>query len=200
MVSSGCTTSALSLVGNSKIRLQYGDDRIEKKGSVVTQKNINLGSVYVRQNIFRSEEGGIVVFEHAQVQQGYRYNYALKRSLALIFDARSVKKLDTFSNIGFFRVKRRSGSVVNVIAKNGNKRYISMLYGLTDAAFEDLLKKLKEERGEKLEPVKLVGAPIKPGDAILTVWNQKMIILDTLVIKTGGPGRGLTGKRGGAAN
>jgi hypothetical protein len=80
---------------------------------------INLGDLHVRQDVFELSTGGIVVFEHARVQTGYRYHYALKCTIDIVFDA----AIETFLNVVFFRVTLRKGDTLNIIAENGNKIY-----------------------------------------------------------------------------
>jgi hypothetical protein len=194
---SGCTTSTLSLVNNKRLHLQYDDFHLKAHGNVVAHHQINLGVVYVRQDVFELSEGGMVVFEHAKVQPGYRYNYALKHSIDIIFNAATVTAVETFSNIGFFRVTLRNGNTLNIIAENGNKKYIRLVYGLGDEAFDALIKQFGKGEERDLQFPSPAGTFTEPEKAIQTLWSPKMILLDSLVAKTGGHGMGRANKSGG---
>jgi hypothetical protein len=188
IISSGCATSTLRLVDNDRLHLQYDGTHLVMSGKVAAQQQINLGSVYVRQNVFELSDGGIVVFEYARVRPGYRYNYALKRSIDIIFNAATVHEVDTFFNIGFFRVTLRNGCRVNIIAENGNKKYIRMVYGFGDDAFDALMQQLRKGKERERSLSGPAGMISKPEKAIRTRWNPKMLLLDSLVVKTGGYG------------
>ena len=190
------TFTLVSLVGcsNSNIKLQEVEylvisnekKSIEVHAPAAKTQRVNLSRIYVDQTILSSSDDQCIVYEDISLTQAYQFTYAYKRSIDLIFNAYNVTETQKFGNLTFYRVTLRNDDreTINLMALTASKKSLKLLYGFDDEALQTLTTSL-ENNITKLNYTLDENRGDDKG-CIKSQWNQKLLILDNIIMRIGG--------------
>jgi len=87
-----------------------------------------MGSLYVDQHVVAVDENQCIVYEDITTASGYRFNYAYKRSIDLIFNAYSVQEYKSYGNLTLYHVTLRdeNRTVLNLLALTASKNSLKL--------------------------------------------------------------------------
>ena len=106
-----------------------------------------MSSLYIDQNIIAVDENHCIVYEDIRTASGYRFNYAYKRSLDLIFNAYSVEEGKSYGDLTFYRMMLRdkNSTVINLLALTASKKSLKLVYGFDNSAVDALEENLAQK-------------------------------------------------------
>ena len=149
-----------------------------------------MSSLYIDQNIIAVDEDSCIVYEDIRTAGGYRFNYAYKRSIDLIFNAYSVQEYKSYGNLTLYHVTLRdeNRTVINLLALTASKKSLKMVYGYDDSAQKAIEESL--DQNNTVIRYTLSTTTERRDHCIKSNWQPKLLIIDNLVGKEGGK-RGL---------
>lgn len=186
LIAVGCSRSAIKIDGNNQLIISNNQTTIEVKSALLESRKINLGSLYVDQNIIAADDTRCIVYEEIRTAAGYRFNYGYKRSIDLIFNAYRVEEGKRYGNLGLYRVTLRdeNKSVVNLLALRASKKSLKLVYGFSDKEFRALGESL--DQNSRVFMDELSASTERRDNCIQSSWQPKLLIMDSLVGKEGG--------------
>ena len=184
---SACTTPHIQN-NNNILEITMKDKSIVKgSGKILYENRVNLLNINVLQKVYRMDNGSILTYEDAPVSTAYVYSYGMKRTVGIVFPQYSNNLIDIQGNIFFFKLTNEK-STLYMILENINKKRIKFVYGLDQNLFQSIysslatgskvLKNNKSDDSENIQEDKTIY--------IKSRWNNKNIILDGIITKTGG--------------
>lgn len=181
-----CSNSGLTMEQKNRLVISNDETFIRVKTPYVETKRINLGPLYVDQYIIASDDTRCVVYEDIRTAGGYRFNYAYKRSVDLIFNAASVDELKRYGDLTLYRLTLRdeNSSKLNLLALTTSKKSLKLLYGFDDDESVALEKSL--DKNNTVLYYELSSSTDKRDHCIKSGWQPKVQILDNLVGREGG--------------
>jgi len=186
ITATGCSNSAIHLHDDKQLIITNETAAIEVTSASVQSKRINMSSLYVDQYVLSVEKDECIVYEDIRTAAGYRFNYAYKRSIDLIFNAYNVEVLKRYGNLTLYRVTLRDEvkSIVNLLALTSSKKSLKLIYGFSDTGTQHIQDSLEQNSTVVKYELKSV---LKPHErCIKTQWVPKLLIMDNLVSKEGG--------------
>jgi len=185
-MATGCSNSAIHLHNDKQLIITNKTTTIEVTSVEIQSKHLNMSSLYLDQYILSVEKDECIVYEDIQTAVGYRFNYAYRRSIDLIFNAYSVETLKRYGNLTLYRVRLRdeNRSVINLLALTSSKKSLKLVYGFSDKGMQQLQHDL--EQNSTVVKYELKGTSKFHDVCIKTQWVPKLLILDNLVGKEGG--------------
>ena len=186
ITTTGCSNSTLGLHKDNQLVITNEATSIEVTSKVIVSKQINLRPLYIDQHILSVDEDECIVYEDIQTAAGYRFSYAYKRSIDLIFNAYRVDALKTYGNLTLYRVVLRDDdkSVLNLLALTASKKSLKLVYGFSDVGAQHIQDAL--EHNSTVVKYVLTSTAQPHEGCIKTQWTPKLFILDNLVGKEGG--------------
>jgi len=173
----GCSTTSLTYQHN-KITLEDRDRSYTFHGETLYKSQQNLSQISIRQYLFTDAQNENLVYEYARLNMGYKFKYTYSYILRNVFDAKHVKAVTNKDGLGFFVITLSDKSSINLIAKTGTKKSLSMLYGFSDKNFKAMIENKELTKQKKISP--------DPKEAIQSQWNIKLILTGVLLEKEGG--------------
>jgi hypothetical protein len=163
---------------------------IEVTTPIIETTRINMSSVYIDQNIIAVNENRCIVYEDIRTAGAYRFNYAYKRSIDLIFNAYSVEEGKSYGNLTLYRVTLRdeNRSMVNLLALTASKKSLKLVYGFDDEAVTAIENSL--DQNNTVIKYTLSTTTERRDHCIKSNWQPKLLIMDNLVGTEGGRRRG----------
>ena len=189
-LSLGCSSSSITMPERDLLVMSNDKTSIEVSAPVIKTRRINMGSLYVDQNIIAVDENHCIVYEDIRTASGYRFNYAYKRSIDLIFDAYRVEEGKSYGNLTLYRVTLRDEkkTAINLLALTASKMSLKLVYGFDDSAVTALEESL--EQNNTVIEYRLSSTAKRRDHCIKSKWQPKLLIMDNLVGKMGGKIRG----------
>jgi len=186
LTATGCSNSTMQLHDEKQLIITNETTTIEVTSIEFQSKRINMSSLYIDQYILSTLKDECIVYEDIRVATGYRFNYAYKRSIDLIFNAYSVETVNTYGNLTLYRVTLRDKerSVVNLLALTSSKKSLKLVYGFSNIGAKHLQASLEQNSTVVKYVLKHIVEPHET--CIKTQWVPKLLILDNLVSKEGG--------------
>lgn len=183
----GCSSSRLHLQDDKQLVISNDQTTIEVKTPFKESSTINMYPILIDQHIISVDENDCIVYEDIRAVPGYRFNYAYKRSIDLIFNAYSVEELKRYGNLTLYRVTLRDKekTVLNLLALTASKQSLKLVYGFNEKALRMLEKSLGKESGAVLTYEMSMNTE-RRDHCIQSDWQQKLLIMDNLVGKEGG--------------
>ena len=159
---------------------------IEVTTPIIETTRINMSSVYIDQNIIAVDDNRCIVYEDIRTAGGYRFNYAYKRSIDLIFNAYSVEVRKRYGNLTLYRVTLRDKdrSALNLLALTASKKSLKLVYGFDDKAVTALQESL--DQNNTVVKYELSTTTERRDHCVKSNWQPTLLILDNLVGKEGG--------------
>ncbi|MGB6019624.1 MAG: hypothetical protein WBF77_08505 [Sulfurimonadaceae bacterium] len=175
---------------DNQLVISNGKTTVEVKTPVIETRKINMSSVYVDQNIIAVNDTRCIVYEDIRTAGGYRFNYAYKRSIDLIFNAYRVEKLKSYGNLTLYRVTLRDKDkmMVNLLALTASKKSLKLIYGFDDKALTAIEDSL--DQNNTVIKHELATTTERRDHCIKSNWQPKLLIMDNLVGKEGGKIKG----------
>ncbi len=186
----GCANSSIKMPERDQLIISNNKSTVEVTTPIVETTRINMSSVYVDQNILAVDEDHCIVYEDIRTAGGYRFNYAYKRSIDLIFNAYSVEEGKSYGNLTLYRVTLRdeNRSVVNLLALTASKKSLKLVYGFDDEAVTAIENSL--DQNSTMIKYTLSTTTERRDHCIKSNWQPKLLIMDNLVGTEGGRRRG----------
>ena len=180
-----CSNSGLTMETKNRLVISNDETFVRVKTPYVETKRINLGPLYVDQYIIASDDERCIVYEDIRTAVGYRFNYAYRRSIDLIFNAASVDELKHYGDLTFYRLTLRDGnsSRLNLLALTSSKKSLKLLYGFDDDELVVLEKSL--DQNKRVLYYEFSNSTDKRSHCIKSGWQPKVQILDNLVGREG---------------
>ncbi len=193
IIVSGCSNSSIKIREDSELVISNNDTSIEVKTPVLERTTITMSPIYIDQNIIGVDDINCIVYEDIRTAPYYRFNYAYKRSIDLIFDAYSVEEGKGYGNLTLYRVTLRDKerSVINLLALTASKKSLKLIYGFDDKGVTAIQESL--EHNNTVVKYALHTTTDRRDHCIKSSWQPKLLIMDNLVGKEGGhiKGKGL---------
>jgi len=190
LIVSGCSNSTIQMRDDNQLIISNDKTTVEVRTPVIETTRINMSSVYIDQNIIAVDDNRCIVYEDIRTAGGYRFNYAYKRSIDLIFNAYSVEVRKRYGNLTLYRVTLRDKdrSALNLLALTASKKSLKLVYGFDDkvlTALEDSL-----DQNNTVIKYELSTTTERRDHCIKSNWQPKLLIMDNLVGKEGGKIKG----------
>ena len=180
-IMSGCSDSTLTLPDKGNIVIHYGDDKINIDGKTVKSNYINLQPAMIHQSVFKTEKGGVIVYETTDLDLDYRYNYGTVRTIKIIFDAKHVRTYFSYNNLCFYQVELKNSEILNVLSWQSDDQYLTFAYGFSVEEFQKMIDTIKEEGDVLRKPLKPDAITFSdPDKAIISQWKPEMLIIDVI--------------------
>ncbi len=189
-LSFGCANSSIKMPESNLLILSNDKTTIEVETPIIETVRINMSSVYIDQNIIAVNENRCIVYEDIRTAGAYRFNYAYKRSIDLIFNAYSVEEGKSYGNLTLYRVTLRdeNRSMVNLLALTASKKSLKLVYGFDDEAVAAIENSL--DQNNTVIKYTLSTTTERRDHCIKSNWQPKLLIMDNLVGTEGGRRRG----------
>ena len=186
----GCTNSSIKVLENNQLIISNDKTTIKVTTPIVETTHKNMSSVYIDQNIIVADENRCIVYEDIRTAGGYRFNYAYKRSIDLIFNAYSVEERKRYGNLTLYRVTLRDKdrSVLNLLALTASKKSLKLVYGFDNKAVTALEDNL--DQNNTVIKYELSTSTERRDHCLKSNWQPKLLIMDNLVGKKGGKIKG----------
>ena len=189
-LSFGCANSSIKMPESNLLIISNDKTTIEVTTPIIETTRINMSSVYIDQNIIAVNENRCIVYEDIRTAGAYRFNYAYKRSIDLIFNAYSVEEGKSYGNLTLYRVTLRdeNRSMVNLLALTASKKSLKLVYGFDDEAVTAIENSLDQNN----TVIKYIFSTTteRRDHCIKSNWQPKLLIMDNLVGTEGGRRRG----------
>jgi len=183
LVFSGCSTSTLVLNNNKEVVLTYDDKGIEAEGKVLKKETLAFKTVLVKQNVLQFEDNSTLVFESADTDMLFMYQFATQVSIEKIFDATALNTLYRRNNLYFFQALLQKGKWLNILVQQSGDQTLSMIYGFTAQQFAKLIQQVAgAEQLHTTVQTKNLEVFTDPQDAIRSKWTKKLISIDGLIV------------------
>ncbi len=175
---SGCATSNLSY-NNRYVTLQTDKKFVQLDGRLIRVHSEGFGSLYLTQKVLRLAEGNIVVYEDAQTDSLYEFEPGITRSIKVIFDSRRTAIIYAKNHLFAYQLLLQNGRVLNVIAQQDYSQRLRILYGMSSAQLDKILKAL--DPNARHAYYRNVITLHKADSAILSKWNVQKVHFYPLV-------------------
>jgi len=93
--------------GVNQLLIANDTSTIEVTVPIVETIHKNMSSLYIDQNIIAVDGERCIVYEDIRTAGGYKFNYAYKRSIDLIFNAYRVEEAPRYGNLTLYRLTLR---------------------------------------------------------------------------------------------
>jgi len=178
----GCSTTHIDFdtqKNNVSIVLD-GKNLLQMRGTALWKNQINLSHIKIYQYKYKFYSN-IIAYEEAIAQDGYFFQHPLNKTVSIVFPKFSYKVLYRIGNFTFYELlsKESKKQSFYLLVENINKKRLQFLYGIDKNSFYSLMDACKEHKKFTLHK----STFLKSETQIISQWNYKNIILDTLVGK-----------------
>jgi len=176
---SGCGMSHLSY-DNKLLTVQVEKEYLQMNGTLLNERRDNFSSLFLSQKILRLDEGNLVVYEDARTDLNYQFDPTTTRSIEVIFEAREVIRVYGKSLLFAYQLILKDGRILNVVAQQDDDQYLRILYGMSTAQLNKMLKQVDPDAREAY--YKQVIIIQDKQHAIFSKWDIKKIHFYPLVV------------------
>ncbi len=176
---SSCGMSNLSY-DNKQLTIQVEKEYLQMNGTLLNERRDNFSSLFLSQKILRLDEGNLVVYEDARTDLNYQFDPTTTRSIEVIFEAREVIRVYGKSLLFAYQLILKDGRILNVIAQQDDDQYLRILYGMSTAQLNKMLKQVDPDAREAY--YKQVIIIQDKQHAIFSKWDIKKIHFYPLVV------------------
>jgi hypothetical protein len=186
LVLCGCSTPKIVVEDGSGIGIESEGKRLTKTAKRIMTDRVLLDRVSVERTLYTTRDEANWVYVSASVKPQFFFQYDVKDSLLIVFNARNVRQIERAGNLGFYALVFKEGGTLLVIAENRNKRGIRMIYGLGRHQMSRLLVDMGfSSEAASVDAMSEIISLSATSDAFLDRWTPKMFILDGLIKKQG---------------
>ncbi len=176
---SSCGMSNLSY-DNKQLTIQVEKEYLQMNGTLLNERRDNFSSLFLSQKILRLDEGNLVVYEDARTDLNYQFDPTTTRSIEVIFEAREVIRVYGKSLLFAYQLILKDGRILNVVAQQDDDQYLRILYGMSTAQLNKMLKQVDPDAREAY--YKQVIIIQDKQHAIFSKWDIKKIHFYPLVV------------------
>jgi hypothetical protein len=178
---SGC--GGFSHVGyyQNRFVLQAGQNQLALDGQLLRERRDNFTSLFLKQDIIRLKEGGVVVYEDVRTDLDYEFEPMITRIVKIVFEANRIIPVYGGNHLFAYQILFSNGKMLNVIAQQSTTQHLKLLYGMSTPELNKILKALDPSaRGAYYS--KQVIQLTDPEHAIMSKWDVKKIHFVPLVV------------------
>jgi len=176
---SGCGISNLSY-DNKQLTLQIEKEYLQLNGTLLNERRDNFSSLYLTQKVLRLDEGNLVVYEDARTDMLYEFEPMITRSIQVIFEAKGVIKVYGKSHLYAYQLIMKDGSILNMIAQQGDSQRLKFVYGMSTVQLNKMLKELDPDANAAY--YKKVITLKDESHAIFSKWDVQKVHFVPLVV------------------
>lgn len=136
-----CATPNLSY-NNEQLNLKVKDTNLQIHGTQLKQEKVNFNTLFLTQDLLRLDDGSLLMYEYAKTDMTYQFDPTTTRSIAIIFDAKSVSKVYENSLLFAYQIVLPDNRVLNAIVSQAYDQELIMLYGMSTPKLNAMLKDL----------------------------------------------------------
>jgi len=175
----------LSYLGYAQqtLHLQIDQNRLLLHGSTIQEKRDNFSTLFLSRKLIRLHNGRTIVYEEARTDLSYEFEPTITRSVKIIFEAVAMRTLYSKNNLFAYQLLLANGIVVNVMAQQDETQELKLLYGMSNAQLNQMLR--------TLDPHAVIAAEnqamafTRTQWAFLTKWDTRKVHLVPLVVPVG---------------
>jgi len=143
LFTNGCSSSYATLgYRDQTVYVQLENVLTQLHAQPITQKRTNFSSLFLKQQILRTEKGNLIILETAQTDLSYEFEPTIDRIVNVLFNTRRKVLLYAGGGLFVYQVILENGQVINLIAEKSENQRIKLLYGLTNSQIMQILKVL----------------------------------------------------------
>ncbi len=160
---------------------------VNRKSTLITvqlieEKSLDFQTVHVQQKILEREDGSLLVLEESKTDEMYQYNFSTAKSVQMILDAKKINMLLQANNLYFAQAVMKNRETLNVIFRQSNDQSLTLLYGLGDTEFTEIIEALKSSEAPLESDVTHdVVMMDNPEYAVKTEWSTPLHAIDGLI-------------------
>ncbi|OQX57570.1 MAG: hypothetical protein B5M52_07115 [Helicobacteraceae bacterium 4484_230] len=154
------------------------------KAGPVKEESLKFPTLNVQQSILRQKDGNLLVFEEAETDDMYQYNFSASKTVQMVFDADGASVLFQANNLYFFTVSMKDRKSINVIFRQSDDQKLTMIYGFNDAEFMNIIKTLggPEARSHGGESAYSGFVADDQNSVVKTKWGITLNDVDSLIV------------------
>jgi len=172
-----CSSPSL-FIHNKTIGVIADQKKITVTAKILQKEQITLDRIHIKRVVYKlNNVTQHLVYEDVKITSPYQFQYAVPKTIGILFETQEYHMIDHIGNLSFFSIKRE-GKILLLIAQNLNKKKIHLVYGLTEKQLQTVMKHVGSQK--ILKPIKALMLPAST-KAFLIHWNAKMIIIDGLL-------------------
>ena len=176
----GCATSSLNLGNDDTLTLTYDKEKLSVHGLTLDTKYDRYPELDLKQSIIELDNKTLLVYEEAEADLAYQFQYGTPQSIEMIFDAKKSNLLYQRNNLYFFQLKLKDGRFLNVIAQQSNMQSLTQLYGFTNGQMKKIITKISKEKKKLTFNQNVITFEHFEG-SYLSTWSTKLIAIDGLM-------------------
>jgi len=161
---------------------------IKGKGTLIYKDNINLTHLNIEQNVFIMGNNQVLIYEEAIVNNGYKFNYGMKRTINIIFPNYKARLLKRKANIHFFELINKR-DIEYLILENMNKKRLKIIYGFDKETLNIICNSLIDidididNNMSYSNSLPFLKIKKDTSSYIKSKWSIKNIVLDNILAK-----------------
>ncbi len=173
--------SSLEL-SQDKITIALNKKSISISVRQTEEKNLSFQTLQVKQKILERTNGSLLAWEESTTDGEYQYNFPTPKSVQMILHAKKINILFQASSLYGAQVIIKNDEVLNIIFRQSDDQSLTLLYGLSDMEFLEIIKALKSsEVPLESSMVHDVLRLDNPKYAIKTEWSTRLHAIDGLI-------------------
>ena len=175
-------TSSL-LIDEEGVVVTLNKKSYQIKGQPVKSESLNFPTLNVLQTVLRQKDGSLLVFEEAETDDMYQYDFSAPRTLEMVFDADGINVLFQANNLYFAAVFIKDRRTINAIFRQSDEQKLTMLYGFDDTEFLDIIKTFGHTETDYGRELKYGGLVTNDQDSVVkTNWSIPLHAIDALIV------------------
>lgn len=177
---SACTNPSTLSYKNEQLQIQVNDANLQLHGTQLKQQRENFSTLFLTQDLLRLDDGSIVMYEYAKTDLQYQFDPTTTRSIGIIFDARSVTKVYENSLLFAYQIVLKDNRLLNIIVSQGYDQELIMVYGMSTAKLNSMLKALDPNAASAPYPhsITLNNEP----NPLMSRWTSYKVHIVPLVV------------------
>ncbi len=184
---SGCTTTSLTMPNHQTILISADKKHMQINGTVDKSSQVNMNNIaFVHQSLFKQEEGAYIVYETVDLDSNYRYNYAIPRTMDIVFEAKQISTIYMFQYLTFLQIETQERELLNVLVDLSHEQYLTFAYGFSSEKFKKMIETINTTGKRPSRALREEVMTLRdPDKAIMSKWNTNMLVLDHIFVPIG---------------
>ncbi|BAF71630.1 hypothetical protein [Sulfurovum sp. NBC37-1] len=175
----GCNTANIDYNGQQLV-MQVNNTTLQMDGRLMAKKNLNFRTLFLSQKVLQTKEGNFIVYEDAQTDINYEFQFSLIYITRVVFDAGRIRLLYSSPKMQIFQLQLPNGKILNVLAQQSQSQEIKYMYGMSAKQLDHILKTLQAKVLYK--PYRDVLQLRNTFNAIRSRWTERKIDFVPLVV------------------
>ncbi|RLA68234.1 MAG: hypothetical protein DRQ78_01565 [Epsilonproteobacteria bacterium] len=127
---------------NEYLSLQLGKEPLRIHGKEQKKYKENFSTLFLTQRLLRLDDGSLLMYEYAQTDMQYQFDPITTRSIEIIFDTRSIKRIYEKDFLFAYQLVLSDNRILNIIVSQGFDQELIMLYGMSTNKLNQILRTL----------------------------------------------------------